>query len=99
MVATAPTVAAVTVPTPRLRTMATADTPRLTTILHRLRITTQRPITRLRPLTAIAPVVAAVVAIMVAEAVAASTAVVAEVEASHMVAVVVADPMAVIINS
>jgi hypothetical protein len=44
-------------------------------------------------------VVAAVVAIMVAEAVAASTAVVAEVEAPHMVAVVVADPMAVIINS
>jgi hypothetical protein len=45
-------------------------------------------------------VVAAVVAIMVAEAVAASTAVVAEVEAPHMEAVVVAaDPMAVIINS
>jgi hypothetical protein len=79
--------------------MATADTPRLTPILHRLRITTLRLITRLQPLTAIAPV-AGVVAIMVAEAVAASTAVVAEVEAPHMEAVVVAaDPMAVIINS
>ena len=78
--------------------MATADTPRLTTILHRLRITTLRLITRLQPLTAIAPVSA--VAIMVAGAVAASTAVVAEAGAPHMVAgVVAADPMAVIINS
>jgi hypothetical protein len=96
VVATAPTVAAVTVPILRLPTMATADTPCLTIILRRLRITTLRPITRPRLLTAIAPV--AVVAITVV-GVAASTVVVAEVEAPMVAAVVAADPMAVIINA